>query len=190
MESGVVPMTASAVIDTDMFTLSPADILSAGMKNMSDDIQECAYAVRHGSKPVRDFPPSKSSTEVTAADARDYFERSFPCLFPWGEGGFYRIRAVKLDFRDHVRWALRYADRRFRKHETFPFVAFGIVQRRQALASAKIQMKTARFRQESQLLRTVTIDKLRRAQAEEDAKKPISDPAIQALRKHVHGTLG
>ena len=51
-------------------------------------------------------------------------------------------------------------------------------------------MKTNRFRQDSQLLWTVTLEKLRVAQAEEEAKKPISDPAIEVLRKHVHGMFG
>jgi hypothetical protein len=58
-----------------------------------------------------------------------------------GTGGIEAVREVVVDFRDHIQWALKYFDRRFRRHETFSFVAFGIQQRRQALCSARIQMR-------------------------------------------------
>ena len=75
-------MTASAVIDTDLFSTSPGDIMSAGINNLAEDSQECTYAVRRGSKPVRNFPPTKVSGDITAVNERDFFERSFPFLFP------------------------------------------------------------------------------------------------------------
>ena len=160
------------------------------MSNLAEEEEESAYGVRHGSKPVRDFPPPTAGSGTESVVDGDYFEKAFPCLFPWGQGGLYRVRSVKTDFREHIQWALRYADRRFRQHDTFPFVAFGIVQRRQALAGATIQMKTKRFQKDFQTLRTVTLDKLRHAQVEEDTNKPISDPAVQLLKTHVNATLG
>ena len=190
IDGGVIPLSVSAVIDTELSTLSSADVVSSGLTNLTEDAEEGAYGVRHGSKLVRDFPPVRSPNTSAALDDVDYFERAFPCLFPWGQGGLYRLRPVKLDFRDHVQWALRYADRRFRQHDTFPFVAFAIIQRRQALAGASIQMKTKRYHKDIQILRTVTLDKLRHAQVEEEAKKPISDLAIQVLKTHVNATLG
>ena len=70
----------------------------------------------------------------------NFFEKAFPCLYPWGKGGIERTRAVPLDFPGHVKWSLQYFDWHFRKHETFPYVCFGISQKRQALGSARIQM--------------------------------------------------
>ena len=49
--------------------------------------------------------------------------------FPYGFGGIEAEREVTVPFTEHIQWALQYHDRRFRKHETFPFVAFGIGQR-------------------------------------------------------------
>ena len=163
--------------------------MSSGIDNLMEDMREATYAIRHGSKPVRDFPPQCSDTGGTA-DGEDYFEKAFPCVFPWGEGGLYRVRPVKVAFQEHIQWALQYADHRFRTHETFPFVAFSILQRRQALAAAKVEIKSRRFQQDSQHLRTITLEKLRQAQEEEGAGRAVSDPAIQLLKQHVYGTLG
>ena len=189
-EAVVIPLSACTIVDTNLSTLSPADVLSSGMSNMTTAAKETAYGVRHGSRPVRDFPPAKATRHSGVVNESDFFERAFPCLFPWGQGGFYRLRSVKVEFREHVQWALRYADHRFRVHDTFPFVAFGIVQCQQALAAATIRMKTKRFQKDYQMLRTITLDKLRHAQVEEEANKPITNPAVQILKRHVTATLG
>jgi hypothetical protein len=187
-DADVIPITASAVVDMDLSKLTPPEIMASGLENLADTVPESPYAVRHGSKPVPNFPPLPNAG--TTSSDHEYFERTFPCLFPWGEGGFYRQRPVPLDFREHVQWALQYADHRFRLHETFPFVVFSIVQRRQALASAKIQIKTQRSQKDFQLLRTVTVQKLRHAQSQEEAGQEVTDSTVQLLRKHVRATLG
>ena len=103
-----------------------------GLENLWKDRKETPYAVRHGQKPVNDFGRplnSPSLKENLDFDRPNYFERAFPCLFPFGQGGIEADRPNEISFGEHVKWALRYHDRRFRKHETFPFVAFGIQQR-------------------------------------------------------------
>lgn len=82
----------------------------------------------------------------------NYFERAFPCIFPYGEGGIEGNQEVALQFSDHIRWVLRYHDRRFRKHETFPFIAFGIQQRREVLLSARLQMEKRTFERDARIL--------------------------------------
>lgn len=105
-------------------------------------------------------------------------------------GGIETVREVKVDFNDHIRWALQYFDRQFRRHETFPFIAFGIEQRRQALGAARIQMRRKNFEREARVLSTVSIEKLEQACREEEAHLPISDPSVRLLRQHVHATVG
>jgi hypothetical protein len=115
--------------------------------------------------PVSDFGrpragDNSSNSEIIADGNRpNYFERAFPCLFPYGVGGLEADRQVEVDFRDHIKWALDYHDCRFRRHETFPFVAFGIVQRRQALYSARLQMRRKTFDTDARLLSTITSGK-------------------------------
>lgn len=54
----------------------------------------------------------------------NFFERTYPCLYPYGERGIESHQEVPVDYVDHVRWSLRYHDHRFRKHETFPLKRF------------------------------------------------------------------
>jgi hypothetical protein len=153
VDTSVIPLTSSAVMDFDLSKLTPSEIMVSGLTNLVASFVEPPYAVRHGSKPTPNFRPLSNTI---GSDEKDYFERAFPCLFPWGEGGFYRHRAVNLEFHDHVKWALQYFNRRFRLHQTFPFVVFAIIQRRQALASVQIQMKTQQYRKDAQLPSSMT----------------------------------
>jgi hypothetical protein len=84
---------------------------------------------------------------------------------------------------------LRYHDRWFRRHDTFPFVSFGILQRRQALGSARLQMRHQTFDLDAKILSTITLEKLKNAQKEEEKNIPTSDPAIQLL-KSIYMQLG
>ena len=165
-----------------------------GLLNMWNRGQEGVYAVRHGRDPVRDFPLRTDSNQDGESLQTDggmqpnFFEKAFPCLFPYGLGGIEAYRRVKVDFRDHVRWALQYFDRRFRKHETFLFVCFGISQRRQALTSAKVQMQRKSFERDARLMALVTTAKLEAAREEEEKGLSISDPAVRMLKSHIHAT--
>ena len=182
-------------MDTDLSKVTANELMTWGLENLwKDGGKEGAYAVRHGRKPVNDFgrPLEKDNLlkETIDFDRPNYFERAFPCLFPFGLGGIEAPQPNEVPFGEHIKWALRYHDRRFRKHETFPFVAFGIQQRREALRSARIQMKRKNFEADANLLSTVTPAKLQQAQMEEEKNLPISDPAVRLLRKHVHATGG
>ncbi|GJE99317.1 hypothetical protein PsYK624_155710 [Phanerochaete sordida] len=196
-EGDVIPFRVSGSIDADLSSVTAVELMRWGLENMWTDDHEGGYAVRHGTRPVRDFGPGASlrSGTVTDAesvepDAENFFEKAFPCLFPYGCGGMEAVRRVSVDFRQHVRWALQYHDRRFRKHETFPFVTFGMIQRREGLHSAKVQMRRRDFETVATQLATLTVEKLKAAQREEEAGLPFSDPAVRALRQHVHAVAG
>ena len=159
-----------------------------GLSNLWKDGQEGGYAVRHGRQPVSDFPPREVGDGECPADQSNFFEKAFPCLYPYGRGGLESVRPVPLDFPEHIRWSLEYCDRRFCKHETYPFITFGISQRRQALTSSRIQMKRHTFEREAHTVATITAEKLEQAKAEEEKGLPISDEAVRALKRHVYAT--
>ncbi|OCH83703.1 hypothetical protein OBBRIDRAFT_742815 [Obba rivulosa] len=162
-----------------------------GLSNLWAEGKEGGYAVRHSHRPVNDFGrPRTSENSPTESAELNFFEKAFPCLFPYGTGGIEASRPVIVDFRNHVKWMLQHFDRRFRRHPTYAFITFGISQRRQALASARVQMKQKNFDAEARILSTITLEKLKKAQEEEDANRPISDPAVRLLRKHIHATAG
>ena len=137
----VIPLQVSGSVDCDLSKITANELMAWGLMNMWARGQEGAYAVRHEQVPVSDFPPrpkdgdSQDDGPDTPATP-NFIKRAFPCLFPYGLGGIDAHRPVEINFPSHVRWTLQYFDCHFRKHETFPFVCFGISQRRQALASA------------------------------------------------------
>jgi hypothetical protein len=159
-----------------------------GISNLWKDGEEGTYAVRHGRRPVRDFGKTHRSREEAQRDAEfssNFFEKAFPCLFPWGRGGIESIREHPVTFNLHIRWCLRQFDRRFRRHWTFPFLAFGITQRRQVLTSAKLQMKKQDFDHNARLMSSITSADLEKAQKEEELNKPFSNPGIKLMWKLV-----
>ncbi|CAK5270204.1 unnamed protein product [Mycena citricolor] len=188
----VIPLTVTGTIDTDLSSMSTNEMMQWGLSNMWNSGQEGVYAVRHGSKPVSDFgrPPRDGGPEPADPNRPNFFERAFPCLFPYGVGGLEADRPVDVTFAEHVKWSLQYHDRRFRRHETYPFVAFGISQRRQALLSARLQMRRKDFDKDARILSTITAEALEKSRQEEQQKLPISNPAVRLLRRHIHTAVG
>ena len=90
-----------------------------------------------------------------------------------------------VDLQEHARWLLRYHDRRFRCHETFPFVVLVIMQCRQALMSARIQTSVATFERDSHLFCQLSAASLTCAVNREDAHQCDDEACIQVLKRHI-----
>jgi hypothetical protein len=183
----VIPLEVNGSVDVDLTSLSASELMSWGLVNLWSEGGEGAYAVRHGRRPVGDFGRPQRG-EAFDPERDNFFEKAFPCLFPYGRGGIEGDRVVGVSFSEHVRWALQYHDRRFRCHESFPFVSFGILQRRQALLSARLQMRGPQFEREARMIATITAAKLQKACEEEDRGLPISDPVVRLLQRSVYAT--
>ena len=189
----IIPLQVSGSVDCDLTNVTANELMKWGLANMWKEGKEGAYAIRHGHQPVSDFPPKETHPTSTTDDEcptihSNFFEKAFPCLYPYGCGGIERARPVSLSFRDHIKWSLQYFDRRFRKHETFPFIVFGIAQWREALRSARIQMDRQTFEREARIISSITSQKLNEATVEEEKGLPISDRSVRLLKKHVHAT--
>lgn len=196
-EPDVIPLTVSGTIDTDLTKITASEMMAWGLSNLWKEGREGGYVVRHSRQPVRDFgyPSNSASVQLvereSSSNCPNFWEKAYPCLYPYGCGGMELVaRDAKVDLSDHVRWALQYHDRRFRHHETFFFVAFGITQRRQALGAARIQMGRKNFEKDAHILSTISLEKLEQARREEESHLPISDPAVRLLYQHVHATVG
>ncbi len=188
----VIPLQISGTIDTDMTNVSANELMLWGLANLWKEGNKGAYAICHGQTPVNTFGHQRDGDAATGPgdSSSNFFEKVFPCLFPYGCGGIEGKQEVEVSFREHVQWALQYHDRRFRTHETFPFVAFSISQRCQALGSARVQMRQRNFDTDALILSSITVEKLEAARREEEKNLPISDPAMRLLRQHVHTTAG
>ncbi|KAI0076309.1 hypothetical protein K474DRAFT_1598157 [Panus rudis PR-1116 ss-1] len=180
----VIPMQYLGVIDTDLTEVSSHDMLLRGLVNLWREGKEGGYVVQHGRKPVSDFP----ALNATEGGPNNFWERAFPMLFPYGVGGPERRRPVALSLADHIRYLLEQNDHRFRKHPTFPFVACSILQRRQALLSARIQMRMKDFARDANIFSSLTVEDLRQAAEEEEQNQPISNFAVRMLKQRVYAT--
>ncbi|PCH40663.1 hypothetical protein WOLCODRAFT_168087 [Wolfiporia cocos MD-104 SS10] len=184
-DADVIPLQLSGMSDTDSTAVHPDQMMMWALSNLWKEGREGGYLVRYG-QPVRDFPgqPAEGDDE----QRMNLSEMAFPCLFPYGEGGIEAPREVAVSFTSHVRWALQYHDRRFRTDKVFPFWAFGIEQKRQALTSARIKIRRTTFHADAQVLGSLTVDRLHEAAKQQAQKLPITDPAVRLLRQHVHAS--
>ena len=82
------------------------ELMLWGTANLWKEGKEGAYAVRHGGQPVHDFGRPRKGEEAHDDDKSNYFEKAFPCLFLYGEGGIEGQQEVTIHFTDHVKWAL------------------------------------------------------------------------------------
>lgn len=187
-EPTVIPLQYLGAMDNDLSQVSMMELMQWGLANLSSASSESRYLVRHGRQPVSDFKPKAREAGSEDIHESNFWEKAFPTLFPYGQGGIEAIRAVNVPFLEHVQWLLEYHDRRFRKHPTFSFLACGIQQRRQALGSARIQMRRSNFAADAALLSSITLDDLAHAAEEESAGRTISSAAVRLLKKRVHAT--
>src|SRR5262245_24987957 len=137
----------------------------AGMTE-GNERDDGGYVVRHR-RCAEDF--GRSQDHKTAVFPNPLMA-AYPLLWPYGLGGIECDRGLKVGFLEHVRWALDYYDRRFRLHHSFPFVTFGIHQKREALYSARLQMRRRDFDKEALALATLTVADLKEAEVEEVRK--------------------
>ena len=187
----MVPLQISGSVDMDLSGLTASELMTWGLVNLWKEGKEGGYTVRHGRQPVSDFGRPRNGKEpenIPGHRRANFFEKAFPCLFPYGKGGIEGEQDTLVDFSEHVKWCLRYHDCCFQKHETFPFIAFGIHQCRQVLLSACLQMQRKTFEKDAHILSTIMAETLQRAQQEEEHGQPISDPAVWLLRQHIYAT--
>jgi Helitron helicase-like domain at N-terminus len=87
-----------------------------------------------------------------------------------------------VPYEAHVRWALRYEDKRFRKDPHFPFQVFGVCQKRQVCRASVLQIKKGSYSKYQNLLSTITAEDLTKASQEETRGVPFTNPAVRTLR--------
>ncbi|CAF3695839.1 unnamed protein product [Rotaria sp. Silwood1] len=110
-------------------------------KNSTNDI---VYLIPPGNKPANEYSNPNLLLGI------------FPTLFPYGCGGLEDgSRPIRINFREHLRYLLSYADRRFAQHYSFIFVVFNILQRRTACFHAQLMTTKSWFQQSAQVLNSL-----------------------------------
>ncbi|QRV90748.1 Helitron helicase-like domain at N-terminus [Ceratobasidium sp. AG-Ba] len=185
-----IPLQFLGASDTDLSKVTSEQLMLHALANVNGaNSNEGGYAVRHSRNPVCDFSrPSQKEGQHTTSTPKNYSIYAFPCLYPYGEGGIEADREVPVGFEEHIRHNLHYYDRRFRTHPTWAFVFFSILQKRQALSTARLQMRRKDFDRAAQLFSTLTTDDLSAAAETEASGRQIQDPKVLMLRRMVHSS--
>ena len=163
LEPDVIPLQPLGVLDTNLENVGPDLMGLHAMMNLWASGKEGMYLVQHGNKPVRDLPHPEHSAPDNETPVYNYWARSFPILFPYGVGMPESPRTVALSLKDHCQWLMEQQDRRFRTHETFPFVVCNMQQKRDALFSSSLQVKLKDFRRDYDLIQSITPKELQQA---------------------------
>ena len=157
-------------MDVDGIEVMDTEVMAHALANCSQLIQEEDYMIRRGSTFMNEYarvdPLTGQRNDGSPGDP-NHLLGTFPTLFPFGQGGFEIERRVSVPYKVHVRWALRYEDRRFRKDPHFPFQVFGVCQKRQVCRASVLQMKKGSYFRHQNLLSTLTADDLTKASREE-----------------------
>ncbi|KAG1727657.1 uncharacterized protein EDB91DRAFT_1086323 [Suillus paluster] len=133
MNAHVIPLKFLGVTDTELSTLPLNDLMKHALMNIDGmSEKEGGYAICHGHHPVSDFGRNQVGGEDS--DRKNPLAATYPKLFPYG-----------------------YHDHQFRTYHSFPFVIFGMEQKRKALQSAQIQMHCKDFKHNGFIINSVTI---------------------------------
>lgn len=179
-------LQALGVIDAEGNDLENSELMAHAMANTATS-SHADFAVKRGSDHVNEYGRRDDAGILTAgtSDDANHLLGAFPCLFPYGMGGFEVTRPIPLSYAEHARWSLRYADRRFRKDISFVFQLFGVLQKRQVCSSSCLQVSKKAFHENEVLFRSVCPADLEKASHEEAKKLPVSNSTISRLKHHI-----
>jgi hypothetical protein len=183
-----MPLSHLGVIDIDGLDVSETELMAHALANCHEPRQDEDFMIRRGSAFVNEYArvdPSTGQRNDGGPSDTNHLLGSFPTLFPFGQGGFEIERRVDVPYEAHVRWALQYEDRRFRKDPHFPFQVFGVCQKRQVCRASVLQMKKGSYFQHQNILSRITADDLTKASQEETRGVPFSNPAVRILRSQL-----
>lgn len=195
----VIPIQSHGMVDTDTAGLSDSQLMAAAFNNTATQLAQCEeLLVKHGSTLVNEYPRVQKDMNlryVGPIESPNHLLGAFPVLFPYGRGGFEVHREIKVSYEKHVRWALLYADRRFRLDLQFIFQVFGVIVKRQVYTSTLVQIKRSTYKKHAESIRKLRAADFVTASQEEAKNLPFSNPTIRifrkqlaALRTHVMGT--
>jgi len=112
-----------------------------------------------------------------------YFPAAFPVLFPYGCGGHDDSRRISLaSYAEHL---MRQRDPKFRQHQSYSFVIFDVLQRREVLNQCRVMAKGSSFARSAELISTLIPQDMKIAIEQEEKKQPITNAAVLELLRNV-----
>ncbi|KAF7332332.1 ATP-dependent DNA helicase [Mycena kentingensis (nom. inval.)] len=187
----IIPIRANGVVDVGADAVTDLDLFGHGAENLvpafAPPEEQEWYRVRRGDTFVNEYARlDKNGERFDGGPGNpNLLLGAFPTLFPYGRGGIEVQRNRKVTFEAHVRWALQYDDRRFRKDLHFVFLVFGVYQKRQVCRASVLQIKRSSWNQNRSAFESITVNDLLDASQEEQRRVPFSNAAVRSLRKQI-----
>lgn len=183
-----IPLQSLGVVDVAATAVPDNELLANALLNVSQSDKVDGWAVKRSADFVNEYPRVNENGARFAGSTENlnHLLGSFPCLFPFGLGGFEVDRPVKVSYENHAHWALHYDDKRFRKDHHFMFQVFGVIQKRQLCASAALQISKRTFLRFENAIRNLQTSDFDTAVAQERSHEAFTDPTMKALRETVN----
>ncbi|KAF8798476.1 hypothetical protein BYT27DRAFT_7320360 [Phlegmacium glaucopus] len=166
VEPGVVPLSHLGVVDVDRIDITESELMAHALANCCEVRQDFDYLIQRGSAFMNEYArvdPVTGQRNNGGPSDTNHLLGCFPTLFPYGQGV-------------HVRWALHYKDKRFRKDPHFLF---------QVCHASLLQIRKGSYFENQNLLSAITAEDLTKASQEETRGVPFSNPAVRMLRNHL-----
>jgi hypothetical protein len=186
-EAESIPLHSLGVVDVTVTDVQENKLLSHVLANVSQAERSVGWAVKHSGDFVNEYlrldvdgSHYKGSTENP-----NHLLSSFPCLFPYGLGGFEVARPVLMSYESHARWALHYEDKQFRLDHHFMFQVFGVLQKRQVCSSATIQISKPAFLHHEREIRSLCLNDFETASIEEKARRAFLNPSMRSFCQNI-----
>ncbi|KAJ3574092.1 hypothetical protein NP233_g1995 [Leucocoprinus birnbaumii] len=184
----VFPIHSLGTIDVTGCTIPDAELMAHALANTAAECAGADAKVRRGSSFVNEYarrdPETGERTDGGTSNP-NHLLGSFPWLFPYGCGGFEVKRAIDVPYETHVKWALMYADRRFREDIRFIFQVFGVIQKRSICRAASIHISKPSFTRHRNAIALLTEKDFALASKEEAAGKKLSNTTMRVLREEI-----
>ncbi|CAF4456616.1 unnamed protein product [Rotaria sp. Silwood2] len=188
--TAAIPIISSAVLDVNGTKVSSDEVAehlleriksqvtekSNGKDTKQNSTQDPIYIIPRGKKPANEYSNPSLLLGI------------FPTLFPYGCGGIEDgTRPIQINYREHLRYLLSYADRRFEEHYSFIFVVFNILQRRTACFHAQLMTTKPWFQQSAQVLNSLSSEDVTAAiiSISQAPYSKVTDERINMLMKHI-----
>lgn len=180
-----IPLHALGVVDVAANDVPDNVLLASALHSVTRSDRADGWAVKRSSDFVNEYPrlDSDGNRFEGTTENPNHLLGSFPCLFPYGVGGFEVGRPLHVTYDRHARWALRYEDKRFRKDLYFIFQIFGVIQKRELCASAALQISKRTYLQFEHAIRSLHASDFKKAAQQEHSHERFTDPTMICLRQ-------
>ena len=172
------------MVDVGATDVPDNKLLAHALANVGRGDKASGWAIKRSGDFVNEYPRKSTDGSLTdgSPDNPNHLLGSFPCLFPYGLGGFEVDWRINVSYSAHARWSLRYDDKHFRKDHHFMFQIFGVLQKHQLCSAACLQITKRAFIQHENAIKSFTVADFELAANEERARKPFSNPDMRSLR--------